>query len=113
MKLKTLIIVLMVSAVFAGQKPASAPTTSSEGKEYRILSISTSEKMILISDLTSKTRLLLDLSDAKIQIDGKNAEIKDLQVYSSAQVWFEKKNLSHEGITLDGVARRIEVNKKK
>jgi len=113
MKFTTLLVLSMISAAFAWQKPAPAPSKPAETPEYRILSISTSEKMILISDLSTKTRLLLDMSDAKVLVDGKPAEFKDLQIYSSANVWFEREKSSHEGIALDGVAKRIEVNKKK
>jgi hypothetical protein len=82
-------------------------------KEYRILSVSESAKLVLISDLATKTRYLLDASQAKIIVEGKEAEIKSLQNYSSAEVLFEKKKAQHEGVDLDGVALRISVNKKK
>jgi hypothetical protein len=113
MKWKLSIILLLLTPLYAAQKPAVTAAPSQDGAEYRILSTSTSEKMILISDLTTKTRLLLDMSEAKILIDGKEGDLKDLQNYSVAQVWFEKKKDTHEGITLDGIAKRIEVNQKK
>lgn len=82
-------------------------------KEYRILSVSDSAKLVLISDLKNKTRFLLDASQAKVIIDGKESDLKSLQNYSSALVLFVRKTKAHEGVTLDGSASRIEVNKKK
>lgn len=83
---------------------------ASELKRFRLLSISESEKLILVSQLPGKTKYLLDASAAKISIDGKPAEFKDLKSFSIIQLKLEPRKSSRLGIRLDGVAMEIQVN---
>jgi len=76
---------------------------------YRILSVSDSIKIILISQIPDKTKYVLDASSAKITVNGKPAEFKDLKFYASAQVKFELKKSAKEGVDLDGFATEIRV----
>ena len=81
-----------------------------EPDQYRLLSISKSAKMILISQLPSKTKYLLDASTAKITVDGKPAEFPSLQAYTIVHVKFEARKSSKDGIDIDGVASEIQVS---
>jgi hypothetical protein len=80
-----------------------------EPDQYRLLSISKSAKMILISQLPSKTKYLLDATTAKITVDGKPAEFQSLQAYTIVRVKFESRKASKDGIDIDGVATEIQV----
>ncbi len=76
---------------------------------YRLLSIATSSKMILVSQIPNKAKYLLDASTAKITVDGKPAEFQNLQAYTIVQVKFELRKSSKDGIEIDGVATEIRV----
>ncbi len=81
-----------------------------ESGQFRLLSATDVNKVILISQSPEKKiKYLLDASAAKITIDGKAAEFKQLSFYSVVNVSFELKKLSKEGITLDGVVQEIRV----
>ena len=95
---------------------------------YRILSVSDSIKLILISQPVSKDvasaakrgaakagkddqtiKYVLDASAAKITVNGKPAEFKDLKYYAAAQVKFELHKDTKEGIPIDGKATEIKI----
>lgn len=80
-----------------------------ESGQYRLLSATEVDKMILISQSPTKPKYLLDASTAKITVDGKPAEFKELDHYSIVNVKWEIKKLSKEGVPLDGVATEIRV----
>ena len=80
-----------------------------EGDAYRLLSVSTSGKFILISQAGTKTKFLLDASAAKITVDGKPAEFKNLSDYSTVHVKFVQKKSEKEGIIVDGTATEISI----
>ncbi len=81
-----------------------------ESGQFRLLSATDVNKVILISQSPEKKiKYLLDASAAKITVDGKAAEFKQLTLYSVVNVKFELKKLSKEGITLDGVATEIRI----
>jgi len=77
---------------------------------FRLLSLSESEKLILVSQIPGKKKFLLDASSAKITIDGKPAEYKALKAFSMVQLKMEARKLSKLGIDLDGVATEIRVS---
>ena len=80
-----------------------------ESGNYRLLSISDSEKLILISQIPGKTKYLLDASSAKITVNGKPAEFKELKVFSIIQVKVDLHKASKNGISLDGSAVEIHI----
>ena len=82
---------------------------SADLPSFRLLSLSESEKLILVSQIPGKQKFLLDASSAKITIDGKPAEYKALKAYSMVQLKMEAHKLSKLGIDLDGVATEIRV----
>jgi hypothetical protein len=79
-----------------------------ESGMYRLLSISASEKMILVSKIPNKTKYLLDASSAKITLNGKPSEFKELKSFSVIQVKFQNRKSKRNGIDIDGSA--IEIN---
>lgn len=87
----------------------SAQLPGVEEKRYRLLSVTQTTKMILISELTTKTKYVLDASTAKITVDDKPAEFEDLKEYSVIRVDFQARKTSKDGIDLDGVASEISI----
>ena len=77
---------------------------------YRLLSVSDSEKLILVSQIPSKTKYLLDAASAKITVNGKAAEFKELKVFSIIQVKTNLRKSSKYGIAIDGSATEIRIS---
>jgi hypothetical protein len=77
---------------------------------YRLLSVSDSEKLILVSQSTNKTKFLLDAASAKITVNGKPAEFRELEDFSRIQLKMNLKKLSRNGITIDGTATEIRIS---
>jgi hypothetical protein len=84
-----------------------------ESGMYRLLSVSESEKLILVSRTPDKTKYILDVASAKITVDGKPAELEELKSFSVIQVKWNKSNDSRNGVRLEGVAIEIEVESPK
>ena len=78
--------------------------------KYRLLSVSNSAKLILISQIPTKTKYVLDAATAKVTIDGKPAEFQVLQSYTVVHVKFDRKKGSKEGIDIDGIATEISIS---
>jgi hypothetical protein len=81
-----------------------------ESGMYRLLSVSETEKLILVSQIPSKTKYLLDASFAKITLNGKPAEFKELKSFSVIQVKMDLKKSSRNGVPLDGSATEIKIS---
>jgi hypothetical protein len=81
-----------------------------ESQNFRLLSLSDSEKLILISQIPNKKKFLLDASSAKITCNGKALEFKELKQYSVIQVQMEIVKKTKNGIALDGIATEININ---
>jgi hypothetical protein len=81
-----------------------------ESGMYRLLSISDSEKLILVSQIPSKTKYLLDASTAKIVVNGKAAEFKELKAFSIIQVRVEFRKSNKNGVELDGSVTEIRIS---
>jgi hypothetical protein len=88
---------------------SGAPCLGVETGVYRLLSISVSEKIILVSHVPSKKKYLLDTASAKIMIHGKAAELADLKSFSVLQVKMELRKIKRNEIDIDGVATEIRV----
>lgn len=76
---------------------------------FRLLSISESEKLILVSRIPDKKKLLMDVKAAKITVDGEPAEIEELQSFTSIQVQWKESDEKRNGVRLDGTVLEIEV----
>lgn len=80
-----------------------------ESVPFRLLSISESEKLILVSRTSDKSKFLLDVAAAKISVDGKAAEIGELKSFTLITLnWKEGKD-KRNGVTIDGSVSEIEV----
>jgi hypothetical protein len=77
---------------------------------FRLLSLSVSEKLILVSQPPGKAKYLLNAASAKITIDGKPAEYKELKSFSTIQLKMELRKSNKLGIDLDGVATEIRIS---
>ena len=80
-----------------------------ESGQFRLMSVSESQKWILISQAPNKPKYILDASTAKITVDNKPAEFKDLARFSVINVKFEFKKSKINGIDVDGSATEIRV----
>ena len=81
-----------------------------ESGMYRLLSISNSEKLILVSQTLGKAKYLLDASSAKITVNENPAEFKDLQIFSVIQLKLERRKSTKNGIQIDGSATEIRIS---
>jgi len=80
-----------------------------EAGQFRLMSLANANKLILISQSPDKPRFLLDATTAKITVDGKPAEFKELSRYSVVNVKFELKKSRKDGIPIDGTAMEIRI----
>ncbi len=103
-RLKNAVRIGLVICIFAACSLAFAAAADT----FRLLSLSESEKLILVSKPPGKAKYLLDASAAKITVDGKPAEYKALKAFSMIQLKMEIRKLQKTGIKLDGVA--VEIN---
>jgi hypothetical protein len=86
-----------------------AYSIESEFGTFRLLSISESEKLILVSQIPGKEKFLLDAASAKITLNGKPAEYKALKMYSVIQVRKTETKSKKQGISIDGSAIEIRI----
>ena len=80
-----------------------------ETGQYRLLSISTTEKLIVVSSIPDKTKYILDVASAKITVNGEPAEFKELKSFSIIQVKLELKEDKRKGVDIDGSALEIRI----
>lgn len=96
--------------LLAGLLAVCSVSMAVETGMYRLLSISETEKLILVSQIPSKTKYLLDASSAKITVNGKAAEYSDLKAFSIIHLKMNLKKTSKNGVNLDGSATEIRVS---
>jgi hypothetical protein len=87
----------------------NTPGHAIESGNCRLLSISESEKLILVSQIPGKTKYLLDATSAKITMNGKPAEFKQLKAFSIVQVKMNLRKASRKGFAIDGAAIEIRI----
>ena len=83
---------------------------AAESGTFRLLSVSETEKLILISQIPGKSKYLLDATSAKITVNGKPAEFKALKAFSRIEVKMELRKIDKLGIDIDGVANEIKIS---
>lgn len=81
-----------------------------ESGKYRLLSISMSEKLIVVSHIPSKTKYILDVAATKITVNGEPAEFRELKAFSVIELKLELKKDDRKGIDIDGKAIEIIVS---
>ncbi|MEJ2111172.1 MAG: hypothetical protein P8Z37_14920 [Acidobacteriota bacterium] len=99
---KFLMLVLMLSCTVTH-------SIALETGKFRLLSISESEKLILVSKIEDKSKYLLDVAAAKITIGENPAELDKLQAFTVIHVNWKKSDDKRNGVKLDGIALEIEV----
>ena len=80
-----------------------------ESGMYRLLSVSDSEKLILVSQIPNKTKYILDAASAKIIVNGKPSEFQELDAYTIIQLKLELRKSSKNGVEIDGTAQEIRI----
>jgi hypothetical protein len=88
----------------------SASLLAAEFSTFRLLSISETEKLILVSQIPEKTKYLLDAASAKITMNGKPAEYKALKTFSIIHVKMTVAKTQKQGIYIDGTAIEIRID---
>ena len=68
-----------------------------ESNMYRLLSISISEKLIVVSHIPTKAKYILDVAATKITVNGKPAEFRELKAFSVVQIKLELKKDDRKG----------------
>jgi len=86
------------------------PAQALEAGSYRLVSISQSEKLVLVSRIPDQRRFLLDATDVKITINNEPAEFKDLTSFTVVQVEMELRRARRKGVNLDGYALEIAIS---
>jgi len=102
MKICAILISLFITTIYCYAYPIDSDL-------YRLLSVANINKLILVSQIPNKTKYVLDASAAKITVDGKPAELKNLALYVRAHIKFALKKGSKDGIDVDGVATEIKI----
>jgi len=103
MKISNRVYLIILLLLFSTAVPAV------ETGMYRLLSVTDSGKLILVSQIPSKTKYVLDATSAKITVNGKPAEFKDLKSYVVIQVKFDLRKFNKDGIEIDGTATEIRI----
>jgi len=86
------------------------PVQALESGSYRLLSISETEKLVLISRIPDQKKFLLDAADVKVVINDKPAEFGELTLFTVVRVQMDLKKNKKKGVNIDGQAREITVS---
>lgn len=103
-------ISVILAVVCIGTHVFCVPAQALEPGNYRLLSISETEKLVLVSRISDKKKFLLDAKEIKVTINDKPAEFKDLISFTIVQVQMDLKKSKRNGIEIDGSAREITVS---
>ena len=101
--------IVIIAAVFICVHLLCGPVQALESGSYRLLSISESEKLVLVSRIPDQRKFLLDAADVKVTINDKPAEFSDLALFTIVQVEMDLKRKRRKGVNVDGDAREIAV----
>ena len=86
------------------------PVQALEAGSYRLLSISKTERLVLVSRIPDQRRFLLDAAEVKITINDEPAEFEELTSFTVVQVEMELRRTRRKGVNLDGYAREIAIS---
>ena len=87
-----------------------SPAGALEAGSYRLLSVSESERLVLVSRIPDQKRFLLDATNVKVAVNDEPAEFKALTLFTVAQVQMELRRVKRKGINLDGLAIEIAIS---
>jgi hypothetical protein len=85
------------------------PVQALESGSYRLLSVSETEKLVLVSRIPDQKKFLLDAADVKVTMNDKPAEFKDLILFTVVQVQMDLRRAKRKGVDLDGRANEIAI----
>ena len=86
------------------------PAQAFEAGSYRLLSLSKSERLVLVSRIPDQRRFLLDATNVKVTINDKPAEFEELALFTIVQLQMDLGRVRRKGVNLDGHAREIVVS---
>ena len=86
------------------------PVQALESGSYRLLSISETEKLVLVSRIPDRKKYLLDAAEVKVTINDNPAEFSDLTLFTIVQVQMNLKKKKRKGVNIDGDAREITIS---
>jgi hypothetical protein len=86
------------------------PAQALESGSYRLLSVSVSEKLVLVSRIPDQKKFLLDAADVKITINDNTGEFDDLNLFTIVQVKMDLGKTKRKGVNIDGRAREIAIS---
>jgi hypothetical protein len=107
---RTIRISVIIAAACFWMHVFCGPVQALEAGSYRVLSISETEKLILVSRIPDQKKFLLDAADAKVTVNDQPAEFKDLTLFTIVQVQMDQKKKKRKGINIDGNAHEIAVS---
>ena len=81
-----------------------------ESGSYRLLSVSVTEKLVLVSRVPDQKKFLLDAADVKVNINDEPAEFSDLILFTVVQVQMEQGKRKKKNVNLDGRAIEITIS---
>ena len=106
----TLYTCVIVAAACIWTHVLCSPVHALESGSYRLLSVSVSEKLVLVSRIPDQKKFLLEAADAKVVINDKPAELKELVLFTVVQVQMDLKKNKRKGVAIDGRATEITVS---
>ena len=106
---KSLYTSVIIAAVCVCTHLLCGQVQALEAGSYRLLSISETEKLVLVSRIPDQRKFLLDAADVKVTINDKPAEFGDLALFTIVQVQMDLKRNRRKGVNIDGKAREITV----
>jgi hypothetical protein len=107
MRLNKMLFLSLMLLFIAG---AAITAFAVESGQFRLLSVSDSTKLILVSQIPNKTKYILDATSAKITVDGKPAEFPTLDFYTIINIKFDLRKGAKDGIETNGVVTEIRIS---
>jgi len=86
------------------------PARALESGSYRLLSVSVSENLILVSRIPDQKKFLLDTTDAKVTINDNPAEFSDITSFTVIKIQMDLSKKKRKGINVDGRVHEIAIS---
>ena len=101
---------VIIAAAYIWMFVFCCPTQALEFGSYRLLSVSVTEKLVLVSRIPDQKKFLLDAADVKVTINDNPAEFSDLILFTVIQLEMKLSKKKRKSITLDGSAIEIAIS---
>ncbi|MDR0310254.1 MAG: hypothetical protein LBJ21_01575 [Acidobacteriota bacterium] len=86
------------------------PAQALESGSYRLLSVSVTEKLVLVSRIPDQKKFLLDAADVKITINDNPGELNDIALFTVVQLQMDLSKKKRKGVNIDGQVREIAIS---